>query len=429
VQQNLGIIQALQDAAAKRSISVRLLMPKTEQYLEEDLQTLKKTNGLDVRFFAQNSDIRTRTLIVDRAESLVMEIKEEEGEGGEEEEDGGKKVCNNGTLKEEAKVKANQQKSQEEENEKSEIVSFDKIIGLTTYSNSKSTVLSYAAMFETLWNETELHEQIRRSHNILEMANERLELQYKMQRDFINTAAHELRTPTQAILGYAEILSTEPEKSTEYVSPILRNAERLRKLTEDILDLAKIDSQTLTLNKEQFNVHSAVLPLVQDIRNQVGHLKERKVDVIWGDGDGGNGKAAGEAGFIIFADKGRIIQVISNILGNAIRFTEEGTISVKIERKDVDSSHSINGGDSVNNDSQGEVVISVKDTGRGIAFNMLPKLFSKLDTKSEKGVRGNGLGLFISKSIIEAHGGEIWAENNSDGKGATFCFSIPLDKK
>ena len=118
-------------------------MPKTEQYLEEDLQTLKKTNGLDVRFFAQNSDIRTRTLIVDRAESLVMEIKDEEGEGGEE-EGGGKKVYNNGTLREEAKVKANQQQSQEEENEKKEIDSFDKIIGLTTYSNSKSTVLSYA---------------------------------------------------------------------------------------------------------------------------------------------------------------------------------------------------------------------------------------------------------------------------------------------
>jgi signal transduction histidine kinase len=419
VQQSLGIIQALQDAAAKRSISVRLLMPKTEQYLEEDLQTLKKTNGLDVRFFAHNSDIRTRTLIVDRTESLVMEIREEE--------DGGKKVYNNGTLKEEAKVKANQQQSQEEENEKKEIVSFDKIIGLTTYSNSKATVLSYAAMFETLWNETELHEQIRRSHNILEMANERLELQYKMQRDFINTAAHELRTPTQVILGYAEILSAEPEKSTEYVSPILRNAERLRKLTEDILDLEKIDSQTLTLNKEQFNVHSVVLSLVQDIRNQVGRLKERKVDVIWGDGDG-DGKAAREDSFIVSADKGRIIQVTSNILGNAIRFTEEGTISVKIERKDIDSSHSTNGGNSVNNDSQGEVVISVKDTGRGIAFHMLPKLFSKLDTKSVKGVGGNGLGLFISKSVVEAHGGKIWGQNNSDGKGATFSFSIPLDK-
>jgi signal transduction histidine kinase len=419
VQQSLGIIQALHDAAAKRSISVRLLMPKTEQYLEEDLQTLKKTNGLDVRFFAHNSDIRTRTLIVDRTESLVMEIREEE--------DGGKKVYNNGTLKEEAKVKANQQQSQEEENEKKEIVSFDKIIGLTTYSNSKATVLSYAAMFETLWNETELHEQIRRSHNILEMANERLELQYKMQRDFINTAAHELRTPTQVILGYAEILSAEPEKSTEYVSPILRNAERLRKLTEDILDLEKIDSQTLTLNKEQFNVHSVVLSLVQDIRNQVGRLKERKVDVIWGDGDG-DGKAAREDSFIVSADKGRIIQVTSNILGNAIRFTEEGTISVKIERKDIDSSHSTNGGNSVNNDSRGEVVISVKDTGRGIAFHMLPKLFSKLDTKSVKGVGGNGLGLFISKSVVEAHGGKIWGQNNSDGKGATFSFSIPLDK-
>ena len=110
------------------------------------------------------------------------------------------------------------------------MILFNKIIGLSTYS----TVLSYAAMFETLWNETELYEQIRQSHSKLEIANEQLERQYKSQKDFVNIAAHEIRTPAQSILGYAEMLDMECIGSKQYVIPILRNAERLRRLTEDI---------------------------------------------------------------------------------------------------------------------------------------------------------------------------------------------------
>jgi signal transduction histidine kinase len=138
--------------------------------------------------------------------------------------------------------------------EAEELLSFnDKIIGLSAYSNSKSTVLSYAATFETLWKEAELHEQVRESNKHLEAANQELEstnrqlalanehmkVNDEIQKDFINVAAHELRTPTQSILGYAQMLCMEPERGRQYLSPILRNAERLQRLTGDILDVTK----------------------------------------------------------------------------------------------------------------------------------------------------------------------------------------------
>jgi signal transduction histidine kinase len=167
-----------------------------------------------------------------------------------------------------------------------EIISFNKIIGLSTYSNCRSTVLSYAAMFYTLWNETELYEQIRQSHRKLEIANEQLECQYKNQRDFVNIAAHEIRTPAQSILGYPEMLDMEHIGSKDYVIPILRNAERLRRLTEDILHLAKIESQTLKLNKEQFCLRKAVLSVVQDMINQNGCYNGKKSKCIFLAGTG-----------------------------------------------------------------------------------------------------------------------------------------------
>jgi two-component system sensor histidine kinase VicK len=165
------------------------------------------------------------------------------------------------------------------------MISFNNIIGLSTYSNSRSTVLSYAAMFETLWNETELYEQIRQSHKKLEIANEQLERQYKRQRDFVNIAAHEIRTPAHSILGYAEMLYMEHIGNKEYVIPILRNAERLRRLTEDILHLAKIESHTLKLNKEQFDLGKVVLSVVQDLINQSGRYNGKKANVRFFDGN------------------------------------------------------------------------------------------------------------------------------------------------
>ena len=106
-------------------------------------------------------------------------------------------------------------------------------------------------------------------------------------------------------------------------------------------------------------------------------------------------------------DKNRLYQVISNLLSNAIKFTNSGSINITLE-KDI---------------SDNKISMHIRDTGQGIDQSILPKIFSKFVTKSKE---GTGLGLFISRSIILAHGGNIWAENNKDGKGATFSFSLPL---
>jgi signal transduction histidine kinase len=250
------------------------------------------------------------------------------------------------------------------------------------------------------------NDSLTKSNRLLAAANEQLKVHDKMQKEFINIAAHELRTPIMPILGEAEYIEHQfnDRKSkvvveNEQIALIIRNAKRLERLASDILDVSKIESQSLKLNKERFNLNNVLYDTIQDIRNRLADDNglDGSVKVYYKPTD-----------IIVEADKGRITQVVSNLLNNAVKFTEEGVISVSAERK-VD-----------------QVIVSIRDTGQGIASEISPRLFSKFVTKSET---GTGLGLFISKSIIEAHGGKIWAENNSDGKGATFSFSIPLTRE
>jgi signal transduction histidine kinase len=237
----------------------------------------------------------------------------------------------------------------------------------------------------------------------LESANEQLKVHDRMQNEFINIAAHELRTPIQPILSLTEVLRSKI-KDTQHVdllSIITRNAKRLQRLTEDILDVTKIESHSLKLNKERFNLADLISSVIDDYRN---HIEKDNVAVklLYEPNNKDNN-------IFVEADRGRLIQVISNLLDNAIKFTKEGTISIITEKKDS------------------KVVVSVKDTGTGIDPEILPRLFSKFVTKSERG--GTGLGLFICKNIVEAHGGKIWIENNNiyDGKkGSTFTFSLPV---
>jgi len=223
----------------------------------------------------------------------------------------------------------------------------------------------------------------------------------RMQKEFIGIAAHELRNPIQPILGLAEIVKSKIKDAKQYESLdiIIRNAKRLKRLTEDILDVTKIESQSLDLKKEQFNLSDVITNAMNDIMTSIDFLRKNQRNAI---------KLLYHQPQDIFiqADKGRITQVIFNLLSNAVKSTEEGTISVSLEKKE-DNDH---------------VVISVKDTGAGIDPGILPRLFTKFATKS---FAGTGLGLYISKSIVEAHGGKIGAENNSDGRGATFAFSLP----
>ena len=219
-----------------------------------------------------------------------------------------------------------------------------------------------------------------------------------MQREFINIASHEMKTPTQAIMGFSEMLDQYPDRRVEMTEAIKRNAKRLHKLTNDILDVSRIESQNLRLNKEKVNINEKISNVVNDIKNQIRNPDKLQIVFL-------NLKEP----LYVEADKIRLYQVIANLLSNAIKFTKEGTISIKAQLKD-------------NN----EIAIIVKDSGAGIDNDVMPRLFTKFATRSDV---GTGLGLYISKNIIEAHGGRMWAANNPDGKGATFSFSLPLTQK
>jgi signal transduction histidine kinase len=243
----------------------------------------------------------------------------------------------------------------------------------------------------------------------LEIANEQLRIQEKMQKEFINIAAHELRTPIQPILGLSQYLSSKLVKDTEHhqlLDIIVRNAKRLQRLTENILDVTRIESQSLRLNKQKFVLNDLVSSITEEYKNEIGDDNNKNnIKLLYNPVEDNNS-------IIVEADRHRITQVISNLMDNAIKFTKEegGIVSINIKKEEEEE-----------NDSW--VIVSIKDTGSGIDPEIMPRLFTKFTSKSFK---GTGLGLFISKGIIEAHGGKIWAENNIDGKGATFGFSLPL---
>jgi signal transduction histidine kinase len=255
---------------------------------------------------------------------------------------------------------------------------------------------------------TESNRQVEKTNKEILLANEQLKGHDKMQNEFINIAAHELRTPTQAIIGYSEILELEPENSNIYVNPIIRNAKRLHRLSQDILDVTRIESQSLKLTKEKFELNHVILPIVEDSKSLLSEEKDNDatLDIVY------------EAKPIILeADKGRITQVIFNLLSNAIKFTaKEKKFSTRKEKETIHLKSEVKGS---------EVIVSVKDSGPGIDPEIMPRLFTKFASKASTG--GTGLGLFISKSIVESHGGKIWAENNPD-EGATFSFSLPINE-
>jgi signal transduction histidine kinase len=223
-----------------------------------------------------------------------------------------------------------------------------------------------------------------------------------MQKQFINVAAHELKTPTQGILGFSDLLKRYPEKREEITEAICRNATRLQRLINDILDVTKIESQNLRLNKEQLNLSSLISGVVEDHGRKVNEVSNSNVKILLSFEQGTNNN---KKPIFVEADKFRLIQVISNLLSNAVKFTLKGHITISTESTDSDA------------------IVRVKDTGSGIDPDISPRLFSKFASKS---YQGTGLGLFISKSIVEAHGGKIWVENNKDENGVTFIFTIPL---
>ncbi len=258
--------------------------------------------------------------------------------------------------------------------------------------------VSLLILYLARWTST-LEKRIRDRTQELHTSNEKLVAHDKMQQEFINIAAHELRTPVQPLLGIADLLEMNAKDSEkiEITRPelemIIRNAKRLERLSSDILEVSRIESQSLKLNKEIVDMNDKVRNVLLDANSFIP--KDKKIEIL---------SVLSDKRVNVFADKPRLFEVVSNLLNNAVKFTDSGTITVKVEKKDDN------------------VVVSVSDTGRGIDPEVVPRLFTKFASKS---VSGTGLGLFISRSIVEAHGGMIWAENNSD-KGATFTFSLPL---
>ena len=353
-----GTMQLLTDVAKQKETVVKCIMP-TGNYSTSTIGRLF-LEGIDIRFIEAPSEIAFIILLVDKSSLLAIEMI----------------MTHN---------------PREEKNPM--ITTF----GSGTYSDNKSTVMSYIAMFQMLWKQAEVHEKLK-AHD-------------KMQLEFINIAAHELSTPIQPILGVMDLYDIDPlllkaaaEEEDEvrikkqHLRLVGRNAARLARLSSDILDASRIESNTLALNiDKKVDLIDLVKVAIRDIKKQVpdGNIEfatdfqDVKVDV----------------------DRYRISQVLANLLNNAIRFTGKGTILVTVKKS--------------NSSDQVEVVIS--DSGKGIDPQIMPRLFQKFASNIDAG-NGTGLGLYISKAIIDAHGGRIWGRNNEDGKGASFGFIIPIEK-
>jgi two-component system, OmpR family, sensor histidine kinase VicK len=358
----LGVIQLMTKKAIEHNVKVNVLMP-IDNTIHNIIQNMMSSKNQEQERTKQMENFKIQTtkptfeptpfntvtiMIADRKRSLVFEKTDDSKEN------------------------------------------FIDAVGLATYSTSKPTVYSYVSVFENIWNQTKLYYQ-------LELANEQLKIHDKMQKEFINIASHEMKTPVQSILAFSELLQENPDNDKKMMQGIYRNAVRLQRLTNDILDVTKIESGILKLNKKKFSIKELILSVKMDLENLIE--KENNTVKIF---------TEFKKDFIIEADKGRIFQVMDNLLDNAIKFTNyNGIIQIKVC-------------ENVTND---QVIVSVKDNGIGIIKEVLPRLFIKFVTFSTV---GTGLGLYISKNIIEAHGGKISAKNNEDGKGATFSFSLPL---
>ncbi len=408
LQESLGTMDYLVKLS-NSGIKVRLLTPK-DSSIEESLQNLKDTSSIGINYLETEAaaGIKNKYLITDRKNSLVIELNDKDD------------VIDNYYY---------YLRQKEDKNFTPITSQTSTILGTSIYSNSKSTVLSYFSIFESLWRQTELYENIRITNNELQSTtvdlkesleilanvnqelittNEQLKQADILKTEFINIAAHELRTPTQSIVGYCEMYDAFPEKKDEYINPIKRNAERLYKLTNDILDVARIESNSLKLDIEKIEINELINETVKDFVNRPLSISNKDVKINFNPSN--NNKTPS----FVYADKNRIQQVIFNLLDNAFKFTERGEITVSIMEEEENY-----------NDNYNNIKIKIQDTGKGIDPELLPRLFEKFATKSE---RGTGLGLYISKNIIEAHGGKVWVEKTTNGKGTIFVFTLPTTR-
>ncbi|MFL6431252.1 MAG: ATP-binding protein [Nitrososphaeraceae archaeon] len=266
---------------------------------------------------------------------------------------------------------------------------FSLLVGMTA-------AIVLLVIFLIRWSSTLDSEVKRRTMELetankqLSVSNEQLKMRDKAQQEFVNVAAHELRTPIQPIISLSDSLlhRIRDDESRELIHTIFRSAKRLQRLSQDILDVTRIESGLMNLNKQRFDLNEVISCTIDDYRNQIKNSK-RNIRLAYGFDRKEETEQKGEKGrevqeqlhnqlpiqgsdniIPVEADKGRIAQVIDNLLNNAIKFTNEGTIFMSVESKG------------------GQVVVSLKDDGQGIDPSILPKLFRKFASKSEIGGTG-----------------------------------------
>ena len=348
---------------AQKEIKIRILTPFDEK-ISDLVNDLKKFSNIDIKFLAEPLHLKVTIVVVDRSYSMAVELVNDEVDN-----------------------------------------SID-AMGLSTYSNSKSTVLYYVSIFESLWKQADIYKKAEELYDQLKHKNE-------TQRQFLNIAAHELRNPIQPILGLAEVMLSNKNlnviQQEELLRIIINNAKKLHFLTNNLLDVARIDENLFSLELQEFDIVGLANDVIKEVRNQITNNKKIQIDLL-----------CPEKSLNVIGDKIRLNQVFLNLINNAIKYTDEGDILVSIKRGNNNGNNS--NSNSNNNDTV--ALVQIIDKGLGIQDNIKQKLFSKF-TKGTK--VGTGLGLFICKNIVESHGGKIWAENNID-KGATFSFTIPTTK-
>ncbi|MDQ3838475.1 MAG: HAMP domain-containing histidine kinase [Thermoproteota archaeon] len=419
-EKQLGLTKILTNLS-RRGVSIKILTPIDDQVREliadlkeqqevnrlQQQKLYQKNNGnsesdnnnnnnnnsnsiIDIQDIAPSSSINAKIIVVDHQDSLAMEIKD------------GMATADD----------------------------LHSTIGLSTLSNSKSTITSYSAIFENLCKQNQLYKQLKEAYQTIEKTN-------TIQQEFINVAAHELRTPIQPILGYTELLLEQEtdDNKKQLLLGIVHNSERLQKLASDILDVARMDSNTFRLHKEPLDLNYVISNIVKnyvkrqeqkkasDIIRLIPNVNQNSNEDKDNDEDNTDRKKKGDTklffeskvkeDIFVEADKDRLTQVICNLLDNAFKFTEDHgeSIQVTLEKQEQ------------HQEQEHQAIIRIKDTGTGIDPEIMPRLFSKFATKSQK---GTGIGLYISKNIVEAHGGTLCAYNNPNERGATFTILLPL---
>lgn len=350
-QITMGALALLKNASEKQKVKIRMLLPSSDKSEELIEQTKSNVPKINIRTISASLETKISILVVDSRQCLILELKDDKQNSSYE------------------------------------------AVGLSTYSISPTIISSYLAVFESFWRQAELFEKMKE-----------VEL---LEKDFVNIAAHELRNPIQPIIGFSELLYSkiDNQEHRRLLDEVILNAKRLERLARLMLDVTRIENNSLVLTREVVDASR----ILKDIVDSYNHKLEEK-----------NAEINNENTKLIIIQKGikninasidrvRITQVFCNILDNAVSFSHEGKIHVILKVEKQNGQHFL--------------IISVKDTGSGIDPEILSKLFTKFASKSDM---GTGLGLFISKGIVEAHGGKIWAENNPD-RGATFSFSLPIN--